>query len=242
MPDIVAHGRKPEVYACGYCHRAVGTGGPENANITGLPAAYIIQQLADFKSGARRSALPHRLPVEVKALLAKKVTDADVAAAAAYFSSIPARSVVRVVEADTVPKTFVTGWHLAALTGNEKEQIGQRIIEIPENLEQFRSRDSQAHFIAYVPVGSIQKGRGLATTGGKGKTVQCALCHGADLKGAGPVPGIAGRSAVYIVRQLYDFQHGTRAGPSSALMKPTVEKLTLDDMIALAGYASSLAP
>ena len=33
-----------------------------------------------------------------------------------------------------------------------------------------------------------------------------------------------------------------RAGLSSALMKPTVEKLTMDDMIDLAAYASSLTP
>ena len=70
----------------------------------------------------------------------------------------------------------------------------------------------------------------------------CGICHGPDLKGLGPIPGIAGRSPSYIVRQLYDFQHGTRAGIGSALMKPAVEKLMIDDMIALAAYAASLAP
>ncbi|MGB7740057.1 MAG: hypothetical protein WBM03_13170, partial [Steroidobacteraceae bacterium] len=44
MPGVVAIGRKPEVFACGFCHRADGQGGPENANIAGLPAAYIVQQ------------------------------------------------------------------------------------------------------------------------------------------------------------------------------------------------------
>ena len=39
LPEIIAHGRRPEVYACGWCHRASGVGGPENANLTGLPAA-----------------------------------------------------------------------------------------------------------------------------------------------------------------------------------------------------------
>src|SRR5437867_1647310 len=32
LPDIVANGRKPGVFACGYCHRATGPGGPENAD------------------------------------------------------------------------------------------------------------------------------------------------------------------------------------------------------------------
>src|SRR5215210_242615 len=31
MPDILARGRKPDVRACGSCHRAEGTGGPENS-------------------------------------------------------------------------------------------------------------------------------------------------------------------------------------------------------------------
>ena len=55
MPEIVARGRKPDVFACGFCHRADGPGGPENANLTGLPRAYIVRQMADFKSGARNS-------------------------------------------------------------------------------------------------------------------------------------------------------------------------------------------
>ena len=44
------------------------------------------------------------------------------------------------------------------------------------------------------------------------------------------------------VRQLYDFKHGARAGSGSVLMKPTVEHLSLDDMIALAAYLASLPP
>ena len=62
-----------------------------------------------------------------------------------------------------------------------------------------------------MPVGSIKKGEALVTTGG-GKTTKCSVCHGADLKGLGPVPGIAGRSPSYTVRQLFDTQRGTRKG------------------------------
>jgi cytochrome c553 len=58
----------------------------------------------------------------------------------------------------------------------------------------------------------------------------------------GPIPGLAGRSPSYLVRQLYDFQHGARAGPWSPLMAPNVIKLTLDDVVALAAYAASLPP
>jgi cytochrome c553 len=54
------------------------------------------------------------------------------------------------------------------------------------------------------------------------------------------VPGIAGRSPSYLVRQLYDFKHGARAGDGSVLMKPVVQNMTPDDMLALAAYAASL--
>ena len=34
----------------------------------------------------------------------------------------------------------------------------------------------------------------------------CGVCHGADLKGLGAVPPLAGRSPSYTVRQLFDLQ------------------------------------
>jgi cytochrome c553 len=242
MPEIVAHGKKPDVLACGFCHRAEGTGGPENTSLAGLPAVYIVQQMADFKSGARKTSVPERGPPKAMIALAKFTPSEDVEAAAAYFSSLKLKQIIQIIETNTVPKTKVHGWHLVDPKTGEQEPVGERIIEVPENLEQFVSRDSRSGFIAYVPSGSIQKGKTLAGTGGEGRTVQCAICHGPDLKGLGPIPGIAGRSPSYLVRQLYDFKHGARAGLGSALMKPTVEKLMLEDMIALAAYAASLPP
>jgi len=96
MPEIVARGRKPDVYACGFCHRADGPGGPENSGLAGLPEAYIVQQMADFKSGARRSSVPHRVPVARMTALSKVVTEAEVASAAAYFSSLKPRKAITV--------------------------------------------------------------------------------------------------------------------------------------------------
>lgn len=58
MPGIVAHGRTPDVFACGYCHLPNGAGRPENSSLAGLPADYIVQQVADFKNGLRRSSNP----------------------------------------------------------------------------------------------------------------------------------------------------------------------------------------
>ena len=242
MPEVVARGRKPGVFACGFCHRADGPGGPENTSLGGLPAAYIAQQMADFRSGARATSVPERDPTRFMIALSREVTDAEIAAAAAYFSTTEPRSNISVVETASVPRTVATGWHLAAAKSAESEPLGQRIVEVPEDLERFESRDARVRFIAYVPPGSIEEGRALAATGGGSRTLPCGTCHGPGLTGLGPVPGIAGRSPSYLVRQLFDFKHGARAGAGSALMTPAVDKLTLDDMISLAAYAASLKP
>jgi cytochrome c553 len=241
MPDIVAQGRKPVALACGFCHRADGAGGPENARLAGLPAEYIDQQIADFLSGARKTSVPERLAPKYMIFTAKGLSRQEVKAAAAYFASIKPRPTIQVVETETVPKTRVEGERLA-LTGEAgTEAIGQRIIEVPQNEEDFAMRDGRARFIAYVPPGSVKAGQTLAATGNEG-TVWCSLCHGPDLRGSGVVPSIAGLSPSYIVRQLYDFQTGARAGGWSTPMTHVAEKLSLNDMIALAAYAASLSP
>ena len=242
MPDIVAYGRKPDVYACGYCHLPNGLGRPENSSLAGLPRDYIIQQMADFKSGRRKSSDPRLLPITFMIGVAAHADERQMQAAAAYFSGLKPKPWIRVVETSTVPKTHVAGWMLVASDTDGMEPIGQRIIETPKNLERTELRDDTSGFIAYVPMGSLKKGKALVTTGGAGKTMPCATCHGADLKGLGNVPSIAGRSPSYIVRQLYDIQSGTRAGAATELMKPPVAKLTPDDMVSIAAYMASLHP
>jgi len=242
MPSIVAKGRKPDVFACGFCHRADGPGGPENAGLAGLSAAYITQQMADFKSGLRTTSVPERGPPQLMIALAKAASDDEVRAAAEYFAALKPRTAIKVVETDMVPKTQVAGWFLADANSGENEPIGSRIIEIPEDLAQFENRDARSRFIAYVPVGSIEKGKELVAKGVGGGGTQCAGCHGPGLGGVGDIPAIAGRSPSYTVRQLTDLKSGARAGGGSELMKPVVEKMTLEDMVALAAYAASLPP
>ena len=242
MPDIVAHGRRPDVRACGSCHRAEGTGGPENASLAGLPAAYIVQQIEDYKSGARKFAGPQRSPSVLMTAIAKATTTEEAQAAAAYFSSLKPKANIKVIEADTVPVSEIARvFYTVSKTGGT-EPIGERILEMPVNAEQFEHRDSRSQFIAYVPKGSIAKGEALARTGGAGVTTPCATCHGPDLRGIAAVPGIAGRSPSYLVRQLYDFQQHARAGSMGALMAGVVETLSHDDMISLAAYVASLKP
>jgi len=70
----------------------------------------------------------------------------------------------------------------------------------------------------------------------------CVQCHGADLRGIGSVPGIAGRSPSYLMRQLYDMKHGARVGAASQLMKPILVKLTVSELTSIVAYAASLDP
>jgi cytochrome c553 len=239
MPDVVAHGRKPDVFACGYCHLPNGQGRPENASLAGLPVAYIVRQMSDFRAGRRKASEPRQGPVSYMVGLASKTDDHEVRAAADYFSSLRPSPWIRVVETKTAPNTRAEGWMLVPVPG--REPIGERIIETAENLEQTELRNDDSGFLAYVPAGSIAKGKVLVAAGG-GKTIPCSLCHGSDLRGKNDVPSIAGRSPSYIVRQLYDIRSGTRNGMSTALMRPTVEKLTLDDIVSIAAYTSSLRP
>src|SRR3984957_496975 len=159
-----------------------------------------------------------------------------------YFASLKPRPWIRVVETDTVPKTYVgPGNKRLRLPGGETEPIGNRIIEIPEDENVVLNRDPSSGFVAMVPKGSIAKGQAIVTTGAD-KTVPCAICHGQTLRGLGEVPPIAGRQANYVVRQLFSIQDGSRGGVSSALMQQVVERLTLDDMLAIAAYTASRQP
>src|SRR5215472_15855983 len=198
MPEVVAKGRRPDVRACGLCHYPNGKGRPENAGVAGLPNAYFIQQMLDFRNGDRKSAEPRKANTNVMIAIAKGMTDAEIKEAAEYYGSMKWTPWIKVTETKMVPKTRIAGGMFLTEEGGEKEPLGNRIIETPENTEGTELlRDARSGFFAYVPVGSIKKGEALVTTGA-GKTTACAVCHGPDLKGMGPVPGLAGRSPSYI--------------------------------------------
>ena len=240
MPEIVAHGHKPDVRACSLCHYPNGKGRPENAGIAGLPYDYILQELAEFKNGERVSADPRKPNTHFMTDFAKAMTDDEAKISARYFASMSWTPWIKVIETETVPKTRIQNGMFLRLEGDATEPIGQRIIETPVNVETTEKlRDPRSGFIAYVPMGSIKRGEALVMKGGGGKTTQCTICHAADLQGLGPVPGLAGRSPSYLVRQLYDIQHGTRSGIWTNLMKPVVANLTTDDMLAIAAYLAS---
>jgi cytochrome c553 len=148
-----------------------------------------------------------------------------------------------------VPKTRIAGELFIATSAERTEPIAGRIIEAPESEDQSELlRNSRSGFVAYVPVGSIRKGKALVKLGGmkivgnqivQGKTTACGACHGADLMGVADVPPLAGRSPSYLARQIFDIQQGTRNGASALLMKMVVANLTPEDIVAIAAYVAS---
>lgn len=237
VPDIVAHGKEPNVQACARCHSFSGMGHPESSALAGLPVNYIVQQMADFKSGARKDQFWMND-------FSQHVTDEEVRVAAEYFSALePVKGVVDVVETETIPRVYVGGGRmLFEHPDGGTESLGYRIIELPEDRNLVTMRHPTSGFIAYTPPGSVERGRDLATTGGSGKTVPCMACHGVDLKGLGDIPGIAGSSPIYNLRQINDFKTGDRAGTLAALMRPTVANLTTEDMVDIVAYLATLDP
>ena len=243
MPAIVANGKAPDARACSLCHYPNGKGRAENAGIAGLPVAYFLQQLDDFRHDLRKSAEPRKANTNIMIGIAKALTEDEMRQAAEYFGSMKWTPWVRVVETTTVPKTRLAGGLHIPLDGGATEPIGMRIIEVPENVEQTEIlRNPRSGFVAYAPPGSIKAGEALVTTGGNGRTVACGVCHGADLKGLGPVPGLAGRSPSYLTRQMYDMQAGARHGQWAELMKPVVARLTDADFVSIAAYVASRTP
>ena len=240
MPEIVARGRAPVTFACGYCHLPSGQGRPENAALAGLPAAYIVQQVADIKAGTRRSAWHGApfLPVDLMRDLAANADAADVFAAAEYFSTQQLQPRVTVLERERIPRLRAVGWVYAIDPRGGEERLGRRLLEWAPDFRRHELRDAEMRYIAFVPPGSVNRGRDIAMTGRRGLTQPCTGCHGDHLQGMGLIPPLAGRSPTYLLRQLVAFKTGDRAGVDAASMQTVVAKLRMPDMIAVAAYAA----
>ena len=242
-PAFVMHGRKPVVMACGFCHLADGRGRPENAMIAGLPAPYIIEQVKDMRTRARHSAASWPFaPGVAMQQIADSVTDAELAVVAQYFSRVRARRASKVVETDSIPKTIPLNGLSTLAPGTEHEALAGRLIELPLELRRHELHDPMAEYVAYVPRGSLARGRALAAGDPKHGVKGCESCHGPSLRGVGQVPPLAGRSPSYLLRQLVAFHTGARATPVSAPMNEVAARLSLEEMVSAAAYAGARKP
>lgn len=233
MPRVVEHA-VGKARPCALCHLPNGAGEPQSAPLAGLPAAYLTEQIAAFRTGARNnSAVMH--------VIAANLTDADVQAAAAYYAALPMPAGrIHVIETRRVPAMHTDYWMLLPTPASGSQALGNRLIETPADVPQTKLRNAHAGYVAFVPPGSIDRGKVLAS--GSGSSAACASCHGAGLRGSTIAPPLAGRSPTYVARQLALFSLGGRSGPASAPMQNVVAPLTLGDLISLAAYAATLKP
>jgi len=138
--------------------------------------------------------------------------------------------------------------NLFVSTSNARtEPLTDRIVEVLGGEDEHFYDNPHIGYMAYVPLGSIERGRALVAAGSAGAQTaalpaaqSCTTCHGADLHGLGPAPPLAGRSPSYLVRQLYDFKTGARDGSMAPLMKPVASRLSTKQMIDIAAYIASL--
>ncbi len=242
-PISVSQGRKPGPEPCSNCHNYNGAGFIGVPDLAGLPAAYIVQQVHEFRAGRRKSTQANRPNVMVMTGIAKQVSEPDLAAAAAYYAGLKRPRWYRLVETTTVPKTIPDhyGWRDLDPKGGV-EPIGGRIIELPEDAHRmFWMSDPHVGVVVYAPPGSVASGAAVAHSGG-GAGQPCTGCHGADLRGLGEAPPLAGRSAAYLARELWDIKSGARGGPAVALMQAPAKGLSATQVRDVAAYLSSLPP
>lgn len=242
MPDVVAKSRPAGGIACADCHLPNGLGHLGTAVLAGLPTPYLVEQLNAFREDHRQSAELRLHHTRKMNIVAKGLAVDDVTVAANYFSHLPPRQWVRVVETDNVPRTNIDpdNW-LNRAPGGGREPIDQRIVELAENEYRMNIGDPTSGIIAYAPKGAVQRGERLAHTGTPQRPA-CTTCHGPDLHGVGAVPGIAGQMPSYLARQLWDIRSGTRHGDSVAPMREVVRSMTPGDIVALGAYLGSLHP
>jgi cytochrome c553 len=244
MPELVAHGKEQSGFrACAICHYPNGHGLMQNGPLAGQSVQYLLRQLEDFANDRRLTADLNKANGFEMAAMARNMTAEEKQAAAEYYASIPFQKWVHVIESDTVPVFTATrnGLFLEA-EGDATEPLGMRVIEMPEDTYQSNMlRNPRSGMKAFVPVGSIARGKVIATTGGE-RSIACVTCHGQDLRGTVIAPPIAGRQPSYLARQLYDIKVGTRAGSNVALMIASARQLTEEDMINIVAYVSSLDP
>jgi len=239
MPRIVSHGREPHVRACTLCHLSSGIGHAESAPIAGLPVRYFIRQLVAFKEGDRVNI---RAPNMIE--LSHDMTAQEMRDSANYYARqrISQWKPVRVVETSHAPANSIapSGKRMFHKGGETFPMTPDIIYEVAEN-EQVELRNPRVGFAAYVPPGSIAKGR-IVANGKNGAFRSCASCHGATLRGREDVPRIAGRSPSYLVRQMADMKYGHRKGKALGDMKDIVPKMSDADILNVAAYVASRAP
>jgi cytochrome c553 len=191
-----------------------------------------------FRDGERADVRTGRM-VQV----AKTISEQDLKAAAEYYAAIgPDRQKwLKTVAGNEVPKGLAPfgggGFRYHAPEGGMEALPEGMIVEVAENDDLVRARDQiDGGFVQYVRAEDLALGEKVAAANG------CGTCHGADYKGVGDVPRLAGQHSLYLIRQLKDMQTGARKDKNVAIMKPIVAKLSDREMVAVSAYLASKTP
>jgi len=242
-PAVVLVPGKDQANPCAECHTVNGQGMVGIPDIAGLPADYLLEQLAAFRSGVRTSALPHCLGTGVMIATAKAWSQTDLQAAVAYYASLPRRTPTRVVETEAAPSMRLErwGWTYLDPTGGPTHSLDGSVAEAPESVNRLFLGDLANRQFVYFSHATLTLGGALIRSGGSAGQ-PCTTCHGADLRGTAVAPPLAGRDPGYLARQLWDIRSGARTGGNAKLMQGPARGLTAHDITAVAGYLASLTP
>lgn len=140
----------------------------------------------------------------------------------------------------------------------EDYKSGRRSSAIMQpNVDNFSSQqilDIAAYFATLPATGSeppggadkalLAKGEKLVREGDWDKYIPpCSSCHGPDSQGVGSsFPAIAGQHPNYIRQQLTAWKKGERSNDPEQLMTAVAERLTDEQITAVAAYLGSLSP
>lgn len=75
-----------------------------------------------------------------------------------------------------------------------------------------------------------------------GRVQACQNCHGPAGQGLPPYPALAGQPSAYVTAQLEAWQNGTRSNDPHGMMKSVAERLSPEDIQAVATYLAELSP
>lgn len=110
-------------------------------------------------------------------------------------------------------------------------------------------KDLGAHFAQQTPAGgeaeasNWQAGEKLYRGGDKERDIPaCIACHGPQGRGNGPAkyPALRAQHAVYTLNQLKAFKDGSRKSAGNGVMNAVTERMTVEEMQALASYVQGL--
>ena len=110
-------------------------------------------------------------------------------------------------------------------------------------------KDLGAHFAQQTPSGgeadasNWKAGERLYRSGDKERAIPaCIACHGPQGRGNGPAkyPALRAQHAVYTFNQLKAFKDGSRKSGGSGVMQAVTERMTEEEMRALASYLQGL--